>query len=43
MAHSKEDKLKKLSEECELPLEELDKVMNPIIESCTKDAISVGC
>ena len=42
MNTAKEDKLKLLSDECELPLEELEKVMNPIIESCTKDAISVS-
>ena len=30
-----------LSNDCELPLEDLDKTVKPIIDSCTKDAILV--
>lgn len=40
--NAQEEKLKKLSTECELSLDELDKITAPIIESCTKDAILNG-
>ncbi|CAK9302594.1 unnamed protein product [Gordionus sp. m RMFG-2023] len=35
-------KLVQLSEECNINLSELDMIVNPIIESCTKEAISNG-
>lgn len=34
--------LQTLSNDCELPLEDLDKTVKPIIDSCTKDAILTG-
>ena len=36
------EQLKKLSEEVEIPLDSLDKTVQPIIDSCTKDAIIVS-
>ncbi|XP_064626296.1 calcium homeostasis endoplasmic reticulum protein-like isoform X2 [Lineus longissimus] len=39
---AKEDQLQKLLKECDVPMEELDTIVQPIIESCTKDAISGG-
>lgn len=39
---AKKEHLSSLSEECDIPLEELDKIVLPIIDSCTKDAISVS-
>jgi calcium homeostasis ER protein len=39
---NKAEQLQKLSEECEISLDDLDKTVQPIIESCTKDAIQVG-
>ena len=38
---AKKEQLSALSAQCSLSLEELDKIVEPIIESCTKDAISV--
>jgi len=35
------EELKTLSEECGIALEDVDKTVTPIIESCTKDAILV--
>ncbi|XP_060593424.1 calcium homeostasis endoplasmic reticulum protein-like [Ruditapes philippinarum] len=39
---NKAEQLQKLSEECEISLDDLDKTVQPIIESCTKDAIQSG-
>ena len=38
----REDRFSQLLSECEVQTEELDKVVQPIIDSCTKDAISVS-
>lgn len=35
------EELKKMSEECGIALDDVDKTVKPIIESCTKDAILV--
>lgn len=39
---NKAEQLKQLSEECGIFLDDLDKTVQPIIESCTKDAIQTG-
>ncbi|CAE1284660.1 CHERP [Acanthosepion pharaonis] len=39
---ARKKKMDQLSENCEIDLEELDKTVQPIIESCTKDAILNG-
>jgi len=38
---AKREQLVALSSECQLPLDELDVAVRPIIDSCTKEAISV--
>lgn len=38
---NKAEQLKQLSDECGISLDDLDKTVQPIIESCTKDAIQV--
>jgi len=38
---AKREQLLALSSECQLSLDELDSAVQPIIESCTKEAISV--
>jgi len=38
---AKREQLVALSNECQLPLEELDTAVQPIIDCCTKEAISV--
>lgn len=38
---NKAEQLKQLSDECGISLDDLDKTVQPIIESCTKDAILV--
>jgi len=38
---AKHEQLVMLSSECHLSLEELDSTVQPIIDSCTKEAISV--
>jgi len=38
---AKREQLVALSSECQLPLEQLDAAVQPIIDSCTKEAISV--
>jgi len=38
---AKREQLVALSTECQLSLEELDGTVQPIIDSCTKEAISV--
>lgn len=35
------EELKKMSDACGIALDDLDKTVKPIIESCTKDAILV--
>ena len=35
------EELVKLSEECSIALDDLDRTVKPIIDSCTKDAILV--
>lgn len=42
IVNAKKEHIASLSQECEIPLEELNKIVLPIIDSCTKDAISVG-
>ena len=37
-----EEGLKVMAQDCSINLEELSGVLQPIIESCTKDAISAG-
>ncbi|VDI67775.1 calcium homeostasis endoplasmic reticulum protein [Mytilus galloprovincialis] len=37
-----EDELQELSEKCEIPLEDVGSAVQPIIDSCTKDAIQNG-
>ncbi|KAL4236438.1 hypothetical protein ACF0H5_004823 [Mactra antiquata] len=39
---NKAEQLKQLSDECGISLDDLDKTVQPIIESCTKDAILNG-
>ncbi|CAN8004556.1 unnamed protein product, partial [Ixodes hexagonus] len=39
---AQDDKLTAQAKGCDLEIAELDKVLQPIIESCTKDAISAG-
>jgi len=39
---AKREQLIALSAECQVPLEELDATVQPIIDSCTKEAISVS-
>ncbi|KAG0431598.1 hypothetical protein HPB47_021652 [Ixodes persulcatus] len=39
---AQDDKLTAQAKSCDLEIAELDKVLQPIIESCTKDAISAG-
>ena len=39
---AEEEEINKLAKELELDLDELASVVQPIIESCTKDAISVS-
>ena len=39
---AKKESLISLSSECEIPLDDLHKMVQPIIDSCTKDAISVS-
>lgn len=38
----KSDKLKRLSTECQIDMNEFERLTNNIIEACTKDAISTG-
>jgi hypothetical protein len=38
---AKREQLQALSSECNLSLEDLDDIVQPIIEACTKEAISV--
>lgn len=38
---AQEEKMTKLAQDNELDLKELDSVLQPIIDSCTKDSISV--
>jgi len=38
---AKREQLVALSSDCQLPLDELDAAVRPIIDSCTKEAISV--
>lgn len=42
IVNAKKEHIASLSQECEIPLEELNKIVLPIIDSCTKDAISNG-
>ena len=42
ISQTKEDRLEKLAEECDIMMHEIDKILDPIISSCTKDAISVS-
>ena len=42
MARAVEESLQASAQECSINLEELAAVLLPIIESCTKDAISAG-
>lgn len=42
ITNNRAEHLKQLSEECGVSLEDLDKTVQPIIESCTKDAILNG-
>ena len=42
MAKMKDDKILMYSEECGIPVEDMEGITQPIIESCTKDAISVS-
>ncbi|ESP02448.1 hypothetical protein LOTGIDRAFT_95622, partial [Lottia gigantea] len=37
--NAKESRLQQLAVDCELPVEELDRAVQPIIDSCTKDGI----
>jgi len=39
---TKHEQLLALSNECQLSLDELDNTVQPIIDSCTKEAISVS-
>ena len=41
MAHAVEQQMQKLLEETQLDMNEFDKLLQPIIDTCTKDAISV--
>lgn len=36
-----EDELQELSDKCEIPLVDIGSAVQPIIDSCTKDAIQV--
>lgn len=42
MAHAVEQQMQKLLEETQLDMNEFDNLLQPIIDTCTKDAISVG-
>lgn len=39
----RQERLKKLAEQCEVDLAVFDETVQPIIDSCTKDAIMVSC
>lgn len=39
---AQDEKLLALAKECDIEIAEADKIMQPIIDSCTKDSISVG-
>lgn len=41
MAHAVEQQMQKLLEETQLDMNEFDNLLQPIIDTCTKDAISV--
>lgn len=41
MAHAVEQQMQKLLEETQLDMSEFDNLLQPIIDTCTKDAISV--
>lgn len=41
MAHAVEQQMQKLLEETQLDMNEFDSLLQPIIDTCTKDAISV--
>lgn len=42
IAKSEDDELKKQATECGVDCTEFDSVLQPIIDTCTKDAISAG-
>lgn len=42
IVNAKREYLLMLSKDCEIPLEEIEKIILPIIDSCTKEAISVS-
>lgn len=42
MAHAVEQQMQKLLEETQLDMNEFDNLLQPIIDTCTKDAISVS-
>lgn len=42
MSNYETEELKKLADECSIDLSELDSILQPIIDSCTKDSISNG-
>lgn len=42
IVNAKRDYLLMLSKDCEISLEEIDKIVLPIIDTCTKEAISVS-
>lgn len=41
VAHAVEQQMQKLLEETQLDMSEFDNLLQPIIDTCTKDAISV--
>lgn len=41
VAHAVEQQMQKLLEETQLDMNEFDNLLQPIIDTCTKDAISV--
>lgn len=41
LAHAVEQQMQKLLEETQLDMNEFDNLLQPIIDTCTKDAISV--
>lgn len=42
VAHAVEQQMQKLLEETQLDMNEFDNLLQPIIDTCTKDAISVS-
>ena len=42
VSQAKKEELLRIGAECDLSLDELGAVLQPIIDSCTKDAISVS-